>query len=30
MQEEVGPELAEIIVNFIEGEEVTDLVASKD
>ena len=30
VQEEVGPELAGIIVNFIEGEEVTDLVASKD
>jgi hypothetical protein len=30
VQEEVGLELAEIIVNFIEGEEVTDLVTSKD
>ena len=30
VQEEVGPELAEIIINFIEGEEVTDLVTSKD
>ncbi|MDC0980006.1 haloalkane dehalogenase [bacterium] len=30
VQEEVGPELAEIIINFIEGKEVTDLMASTD
>ena len=30
VQEEVGPELAEIIINFIEGKEVTDLIASTD
>jgi len=30
VQEEVGPELSEIIINFIEGKEVTDIVASTD
>lgn len=30
VQEEVGPELAEIIISFIEGKEVTDLMASTD
>jgi len=30
VQEEVGPELAEIIINFIEGKEVTDIMASTD
>ena len=30
VHEEVGPELAEIIINFIEGKEVTDLMASTD
>ena len=30
VQEEVGPELAQIINDFIEGKEVTDLIASKN
>ena len=30
VQEEVGPELAEIILNFIEGKEVTDIVTSTE
>tara|TARA_Y100001970_G_scaffold61934_1_gene79123 strand:+ start:872 stop:1966 length:1095 start_codon:yes stop_codon:yes gene_type:complete len=30
VQEEVGPELAEIIIDFIEGKEVKDLVSSKN
>ena len=30
VQEEVGPELAKIIVDFIQGKAVSDLVASKN
>tara|TARA_B100000575_G_C23105658_1_gene638172 strand:+ start:510 stop:1610 length:1101 start_codon:yes stop_codon:yes gene_type:complete len=30
VQEEVGPELAQIIIEFIRGEEVTDLIALED
>ena len=30
VQEEVGPELAQIIIDFVEGREVTDLVASRN
>ena len=30
VQEEVGPELAEIIVKFMQGKEVSDLIALKD
>ena len=30
VQEEVGPELAQIIIDFIEGKEVNDLLASQN